>query len=177
MATVPSEITWVTGQVVTAAQLNSNLRDAVNFIIGPPMWVIRQTAAQSIADSAVTALTWDTEDLDRDGVHSTVTNTSRCTAQTQGWYDLKGQYGFASIAAAGVIRDGRFRINGVATDYWGVQVPTVANAAGQLTVVGDLFLNVSDYVEVYAQQFNGGSALNTAGPYGQLRFSGRWEST
>lgn len=177
MATVPVEITWTTGQVVTAAQLNTNIRDAINFILGPPMFVLRQTVAQSIADTTVTALTWDAEDLDRDNGHSTVTNTSRYTSQTTGWYDLHGQDGFASITSGGVIRDARFRVNAVATDLWGMQVPSVANAAGQFTISGWIFLNSGDFVEVYVQQFNGGAALNTAGPYGALKFGGRWESS
>ncbi len=177
MATVPVEKTFSAGSVLTAGQLNTNLRDGINYLIGPPLFVCRQTANQSIPDTTVTAETFDTNDKDSDNGHSTVTNPTRYTAATAGWWSLKGIYGYASIASAGVIRNARFRINGVATYYGGVVIGTVANGAGALGISADLFLNVADYVEIVVQQFNSGSALNTDSTYGQPRFSGLWIST
>jgi hypothetical protein len=174
MATVPAEITWVTGQVVTAAQLNANLRDAINFLIAPPLFVGRQTVAQSVNTAAWTALALDAEDKDSDGMHSTVTNTSRATAQTQGWYDLQYTGGFAADASTNTLRAVAYHVNG-------------ANRAGKTQTFNDgtdialtggasVFLNVGDYTEAAVFQ-NRGSALNTASQDGNPRFQVRWIST
>jgi hypothetical protein len=174
MATVPAEITWVVGQVVTAAQLNANLRDAINFLISPPLLVVRQTVAQSIATATWTGMTFDAEDKDSDGMHSTVTNTSRATAQTQGWYHLQETAGFAADATTNTLRGVAHHVNG-------------ANRAGKMQALNDntdialtsgaaVFLNVGDFAEAAAFQ-NRGSALNTASQDGNPRFQVRWVST
>ena len=50
----------------------------------------------SIPDSTVTALTFNSERWDTDSIHSTVSNTSRLTAQTASKYDIKGNIKWAS---------------------------------------------------------------------------------
>lgn len=177
MATVPAEITWTTGQVVTAAQLNTNMRDAVNFIIAPPLAVLRQTVAQSLTSAVYTALAMDTEDIDRDNAHSTVTNTSRYTAQTTGWYDHDGSY------AIGTNGTGRRAV------HWGVNATAVnggeavipATAAGGVSVAAPgkaIFLNVGDFSELFAYQDSGGPLNTAVSPASQMSSSSiRWRST
>jgi hypothetical protein len=172
MATVPVEITWVTGQVVTAAQLNSNLRDAVNFLIARPMFVGRQTVAQSIAATTWTAALWDTEDKNNDGMHSTSTNPSRATAQTAGWYTDHSNMDWAASATGqrliawtinGAGRAGKVHLNAAGT------FDTAENTSGMV------FLNVGDYFEVTIWQ-NSGGALNTSSTDGNPRVQILWES-
>jgi hypothetical protein len=76
MATLPSFRTWTAGEIVTAAYMNSNVRDAGNFFLSWPVFEGRQAVAQSFTSGAPTALLIDTEDIDTDNGHSTVTNTS-----------------------------------------------------------------------------------------------------
>lgn len=98
MTTVPSYTTFVAGSVLTAAQLNTNVRDAGNFWLARPLCLLRQTSIQSIANNAFTDILFDTEDIDRDGGHSTVTNTARYTSTTPGYLAFSGGVGFASNA-------------------------------------------------------------------------------
>lgn len=173
MATVPSEITWTTGQVVTAAQLNSNLRDAVNFIISPPLFVGRQTVTQSIANTTWTVVTWDTEDIDRDNGHSTVTNTSRYTAQTTGWYEISANVDWAASATGD--RAISWTING-ANRAGKVQLGATPSFDTAIHTAGVVFLNANDYVEIGVWQ-NSGGALSTGLTDGNPRVSVRWVST
>ena len=84
MATIPNPRTWGATEAVTAAKLNTDVRDGYNFLLATPRAVMRKTANQSIPNATLTAVTWDLEDVDTDGGHSNVTNNSRYTAQTAG---------------------------------------------------------------------------------------------
>jgi hypothetical protein len=162
VATVPVFRTWVAGEIVTAAFMNTNIRDAGNFFVAVPVAVLRQTVAQSFPNSTFTALLLDTEDIDRDGGHSTVTNTSRYTGQTPGWYTVQGSINWAASTAGQ--RTIVFRPNGgAATTYKNkVQIPmTTTVGSGSIVTVATFFMNgTTDYVEVVGWQ-NSGGALNT----------------
>jgi hypothetical protein len=163
VATVPVEMTAVAGAVLTAAQWNSNVRDAVNFLLSPPTCELRQTVAQSIANGGSgTAVNLDTEDIDNDGMHSTVTNTSRVTAQTAGRYQFGG--GVVYAANATNRRICWWALNGTAVT--GSEATTAGSAVaggstGPAARTKSVFLNVGDYVELVAFQDSGG-VLNTA---------------
>jgi hypothetical protein len=162
VATLPSFRTWTAGEVVTAAFFNSNVRDAGNFFLSWPVAELRQTVAQSLATGASTAVTMDTEDVDTDNGHSTVTNTSRYTGQTAGRFQCSGKVGFAANAAG--VRVVWLSKSGTAINGSGVEeiTNTVAAAVTLLpTATMTTFLNGStDYLEVFALQTSGG-ALNT----------------
>jgi hypothetical protein len=175
VATVPVQITWVTGSIVTAAQLNANVRDAVNFAISPPLFVGRQTIVQSVPNSFTTGLTLDVEDVDRDGGHSTVTNTSRYTSQTQGWYSGQASVIYDVLASAAFRLIG-WRINGAGAGFgWAGNVAT-ASTISHATTAGRFFLNVGDYVEPVL--FTGSGPINTqVTTWGNPRCSIEWVST
>lgn len=157
MATVPAPITFVASNVLSAAQLNTNVRDAVNFLIAPPAAVLRNSAAQSLTTATWTPLTWDTEDLDSDNAHSTVTNTARYTAVTAGWYLVTGNVEF--VANATGIRQARITDG---TTVFGGQNAVSASAGGTttLSVSAMVFLAAAAFVQFEAYQTSGG-ALNT----------------
>lgn len=166
MATVPTPATQVAGTVVPAATVNSQ-GNLANYLAGRtesggarrPLARLRQTVAQSIPASTFTAVTFDVEDVDYDNGHSVVTNTSRYTAQTAGWYDVDAMVAFASSATG--VRMATFFVNGVQGN--GCQLESGALAAfpwcGHLSFA--VFLNVNDYLELAVWQ-NTGGALNTA---------------
>lgn len=166
MATVPALRTWTAGEIVTAAMLNANVRDSINYLLAPPAAALRQTSAQSLGNAAWTALTFDTEDVDNDNAHSTSTNTSRYVAQTAGWHRVNG--GNVGFAANSTGRRGtRLAVNG--SELNGGQCVGYiagANAVVQAIVGRDVFLNVGDYLEVQAFQESGAN-LNTAVVGGQ----------
>jgi hypothetical protein len=175
VATVPSEMTFVAGEVLTAAQMNTNVRDAVNFIIAPPLAQLVQAVVQSVGDSAWTALTFTTETIDRDGGHSNVTNTPRYTAQTAGWYLMQGTVSWTANATGG--RQASFGVNGSSTLFSKVFQAGTAAFVGSVTTSGTTYLNVGDYAQLFSWQNSGGAnntVINTeSGPV----FTLRWVST
>lgn len=164
MATVPSARSWSANEDVTSTNMNSGIRDPINFLMEPPIAELRQTAAQSLTTSTWTSITFGVEDVDNDfastGGHSTVTNTSRYTAVYAGWYFLGGGVAFASNATG--IRATRWAINGSAVN--GSQCTDSPITGNPHNVPGRgkfVFLAVGDYVELQGFQSSGG-ALNTA---------------
>ncbi len=162
MTTLPVMRTWVAGELVTAAYMNSNVRDAGTFLLGRPAANLRQSVAQSVASSVYVPILWDTEDLDRDGGHSTVTNTSRYTAQTPGYYWVAWTLPFVLNGTGG--RGGRIRTNGTDTQANAVAAafgPTSTTVTIAVAASGIQYLNgTTDYVELCAFQ-SSGVALNT----------------
>ena len=178
MSTVPSQRTWVAGEVVTASELNANVRDAINFVITPPMAILRQTVAQTIAFNSWASITFDTEDLDRDNGHSTVTNTSRYTCQTQGYYLCSGMVAFASNATGRRLT--HWTVNGTALNASRSesQTITVTSATDAVNAVTrPIFMNVGDYLELQGWQDTGGNLNTSASGEETSAMFVRWTST
>jgi hypothetical protein len=141
--------------MVTAVMLNSNVRDAINFLItNRPRAVLRQTVTQSTTNGTWASITFDVEDLDNDGGHSTVTNNSRYTAQTAGWYEASGVICWAGNYSNQ--RQSRWTINGT--------VVNASHASSQVSAGGfpaypaatvHVYLNVGDYLELQGFQNEG----------------------
>lgn len=155
MATVPSPRTWTSSELVTAAKLNTDIRDAFNFLMAPPRCVLRKSGQQTISSGVLTAVTWDTELIDSDGGHSTVTNNSRYVAQTAGWYHLIASMVFYQPTdvgfyetffiknADGSTRQSRSDVHAMSTDI------VVVSTSGYMS------LAVNDYVEAHVYQSSG----------------------
>lgn len=176
MATVPSEITYTAGTVLTAAQLNTNLRDSVNFLLAPPACVLLQAVAQSIPNNTPTALTYDTELLDNDGMHSTTANTSRMTAQTGGWFMYGG--GVSQAASGTGFRLARWTLNGAVTNGSAHCVAGNANGPNGIparTMIS--YLNAGDYLELQYDQSSGGTVTLLVGAEEAASAWARWMST
>src|SRR6266496_1428791 len=128
---VPVLHTFVVGEVATASNIDNNTVTAVGFLLAPPRVQLRQTVVQSLANNTHPAITFDTEDIDSDNAHSTVTNTSRVTPVTTGWWRCSGAVGYAG------------------------------NALGIPAVTRDIFVNgTTDFIELFGFQ-DSGAALNT----------------
>ena len=74
---IPVEDTISVGGKITAAWANSDVRDAVNFLIAPPRVHAYASAAQTLASPTVTLITFDSEQYDTDTMHSTASNTGQ----------------------------------------------------------------------------------------------------
>ena len=160
MGTLPSFTTFSAGSILTAAQLNTNVRDAGNFFLSWPVFEGRQTVAQSIPNGTPTGVTYDTNDVDTDTGHSTVTNTTRYTGKTGGRFQLSGGIGFAANATGR--RAAQWYRNGSAVNAGSAMMPaTAANDCALAARTITVFLNgTTDYIELFAYQESGG-ALNT----------------
>jgi hypothetical protein len=179
VATIPVEITWVTAQLVTAAQMNSNIRDGVNFVLSTPVFEGRQTAAQPIATGTNVGITFDAEDIDTDNGHSTSVNTTRYVAQTAGRFRVGG--GVSWVANATGRRAAIWFVNSAATAGSEANMATAVNAQPCATPARSktLFMNIGDYVELAGLQDSGGS-LNTGSAVAgslQCNMSVQWIGT
>lgn len=174
---VPVLHTFVVGEVATASNINNNTVTAINFLLAPPLFIGRQTAAQSLTSSSATGINLDTEDIDTDNGHSTVTNTSRYVGQTPGYYLLIGTVDFA-VNASGA-RQSYIRLNGTGTEAGFADNPGGSSAASDtaLPTSAILFLNgTTDYAEIVGFQSSGG-ALNTGTPHGGSSLRALWVHT
>lgn len=122
------------------------------------------SAAQSIAASTATILTFDSEDHDTGTMHSTGANTGRITIPTggAGIYLVGAATKWGSIATAG---DASIyvRKNGTTAVITESNVgPTGASHRGSCHILGLISLSATDYIEVIATQTTVG-AVNAGG--------------
>lgn len=117
---------------------------------------VYNSAALSIPNGLVTALTFNSERYDTDNIHSTSSNTSRLTATTAGTYLIIANVSFASNTTGE--RVCRIRLNGTTTIGNVAAAPVTGDSTTQ-SVSTQYALAAGDYVEVEAFQTSGG-ALN-----------------
>src|SRR5258708_5416175 len=87
---------WNVGEIVTAAQLNTTLRDNMNFLYTPPAFRCYNSTDGNPSNDATTAHAFDSNRFDTDTMHSTVTNNTRGIAKTAGKYMFGGTVEFAA---------------------------------------------------------------------------------
>lgn len=148
MATVPNPRTWGTSEQVTAAKLNADIRDSFNFFKAPPLARLRKSGDQFINNNTATAVIWDFEMFDRDNGHSNLTNNSRYTAQTAGWYHLSANLQYENRVGMFVWSDAYFRKNGSTIQNRTISIANYPYFWLTHIFEGYMQLNVNDYVEV-----------------------------
>lgn len=156
--------TFTAGEVVTPANLNNNTVSAFGFTSAPPLCKLRQTVLQTSLSSWQSVL-WDTEDVDSDNGHSTVTNTSRYTAQTAGWYTMLSTIPMQPSSSSTVVLQTAFKLNGsTSSNMLGKAAAPCTSASQYGAHIGDCrFLNVGDYIEVGVYVTVGTVTLNCLG--------------
>jgi hypothetical protein len=161
--TVPVPVTEAPGNYDTAALFNAQVRDLNNFALSVPVFVGYATSVQSIpSGNVMTALNLDTELLDPDGGHSTVTNTSRYTPTVAGLYLVIGSVGWPANNTA----DRRLQIglNGGGIVGSGNSYDPTSGVTNGMQTISTVTCNGStDYIEVMAAQASGGALSTIAG--------------
>jgi hypothetical protein len=165
--TVPAIATEAPGNYETAALWNAQVGGIMQWLVGSgsnglPMFFGYQATAQSVASGTGGAvITIDTEIIDTDGGHSTVTNTSRYTCQVAGYYLIWGNVTWTTNATEERItwytKNGTTIVGGASVQANPVTSGHVSVIPGNLLVVP---LAVGDYVEMMGAQVSGG-ALTT----------------
>ena len=162
--TDPAGHVWVTGEVVTAANMNTYVRLNLEALRNAPACRVFNSSAISVATGALVLLTFNSERFDNDGIHSTTTNTGRLTCVTAGAYLITGAFSFAA-SAAGSQRSGLVRLNGV-TQIGNLDAQRNGASATSLTISTIYKLAVGDYVELGVFQDTGGSLnVNASGNF------------
>ena len=160
-SSVPSYPAIATGASLPAATVQS-FQDEITamvsaFVNGYARASAFNNTTQSLTDATATALTFNSEDFDVGGLHSTSSNTSRMTipASMGGVYLLIGGTGFAPNATG--FRQLDLKKNGT-TILASTTVPS--NTAGSPTGIFHLsfvaVLAAADYIELFATQNSGG---------------------
>ncbi|WP_367134410.1 MULTISPECIES: hypothetical protein [Streptomyces] len=154
--TPPTAATVAPGQFITGALWNAQVKGLNDFTTAPPVFSAYQTTAQSISNATFTSFTLDTEVVDSDGGHSTVTNTSRYTATVAGTYLVVGTAGWSGNATG--YRRCRITLNGGVVPGAAVGVDaTNAVLCGQCVSTVVVMNGTTDYVEVQGAQSSGGA--------------------
>lgn len=139
--------------------LNQHIKQAGGFVqTKAPQARVTKGSAQSINDSTLTALTFDTETFDVGGLHDNSTNNSRLTAPIAGKYRVSGTVDFAANATG--LRRARILKNGT-NSYADVIVNNNGSGAVQTRIPVTALVNLAaaEYVELQAEQRSTG-ALN-----------------
>lgn len=117
---------------------------------------------QSITNTTSTALTFDSENFDTNGYHSTSVNTSRITVPTTGYYQVS--YGVEFAANVAGRRYSWISRNGTSAERF-AEVIALATTGGATHAQSGgvlMYLTAGQYIELYVYQDSGG-ALNVDG--------------
>ncbi|CAB4168169.1 Bacteriophage lambda, Stf, side tail fibre-repeat-2 [uncultured Caudovirales phage] len=132
---------------------------------------LSNSASQSISNATQTTVTFDTEQWDTDGIHSTSSNTGRFTvpAGKGGKWRLSGTLNGDTSGtnwSLFIYVNGSYFITGFP------QFSQIANGGGtgMFTLSYELNLAAADYIELKAEQASGGAA-NIRGQYSRVFFS------
>jgi hypothetical protein len=132
--------TFTAGQVLTAAELNAGL----------PCCLISNSTSVSIASGSLTEITYDSDDNDNYGWHSTSLNTGRITP------DIPGIY-LAVFRCTTPIINGRLllllRKNG-SVELGRFDVTSTSNEGATVSRIMELN-GTTDYVNTYVEQTSG----------------------
>lgn len=119
---------------------------------------VNRTVAQSLTDNTLTTIAFDDELFDTDGMHDTVTNNSRITINTAGFYTV----GFVGVIAANSDysrTETYLRINGSTVIAFNLKDGTDLGSQSQTLAVSTVYeFVVGDYIEVRVLQDNSSSA-------------------
>lgn len=140
-----------TGTVAPAAW-GDVVRDDLEFLIDPPACSVFNSGNQSVPTATVTVLTANSEFFDNDGMHSTVTNNSRITAQTAGRYLTMSAVSFATGTGSRTVS---FLLNGSST-LNAILLPAVSGNVTRVVALRLITLAAGEYVETRVSQDSGG---------------------
>lgn len=149
MAAIPVYRTWVSGEVVTAAEMNANIRDAGNFQLAKPYVDVDASGNTTLGAGTAVLISFDTENEDNDSMHSTSTNPSRIIAQTAGLFTMHWFYRVTSVSGTQTLN---LRLNAAGSSTGGSSLTTTTYSGNNQIerVLRYRFQNVGDYVEMFA---------------------------
>jgi hypothetical protein len=153
-----AEATAVAGTALTAAFLNTNLRDNVQWLAtDSPCVRAYNSAAISIPTGADTLVTLNSERFDNAAMHSTSSNTSRLTVPTGGG----GKYLFGGVVDFGLNSIGgrgcHIKLNSATFIAKTVMQANADGGSSSSTVTSSYAMNAADYIDMFAYQGSGGN--------------------
>ena len=162
-------ITWVVGQVVTAATMNAQVSGNLAAVAsGWDRCQVTNSATQTVGTSA-TLLTWNVNNvITNAAMHSTSTNPSRLIAATAGTY----RYGIYLPWIPPASSTFQMRKNAAGSSTGGTLLMNWAlGSFGGFAGLDNIALAANDYVEFFATSYGTSSTLysSTTGLYADVR--------
>jgi hypothetical protein len=150
--------TYVAGQTLTAAQLNTQLRDNLLFVATAKAVSLERTSVLSVGHNSWTSVAWQVAEFETVEAWSASTNPDRITPQLAGYWLVTFKTWFAG--AAGGLRAGRVVLNGTTTLHSDKREASSAPHTLPSYTHGLVHLNgTTDYLTCQAYQ-DTGSALD-----------------
>lgn len=169
MGTVPDPQTWVDApnpaSIPTYTEFNREIFDTVNFLLNPPMVLLRQTTAQNQASDSHVIISWTTAIVDTDGIWSSGDPT-KLIPKTAGLY--KGWIGASWVPGCpvggerniGVMKNGTATSNYIKFRHQRAGTDTDGSKISKGFGFYCRFNGTTDYI-VMATYQNSGSGCNT----------------
>lgn len=174
--TAPAMPTEVPGNFNTAALFAATTGAVGNWQINPPRFKGYSATGQAFTSGTTfISVTLDSEYVDSDGGHSTVTNTSRYVCQVAGWYWCSGTMNFPTNPTGN--RSLQLAVNGTTYPGTTVLLPAPSGNAWIGVAGGLVQLALNDYLELQAWQNSGSSITTNAASGIQPTLSAIWISS
>ena len=163
-------VTWTTGGTVTAAALNAQLRDNLDYLYNTPQVAVRLTSTQSIPNATDTTVSWHEAVYEDPSTMWDIAAPTKIIIPRAGVYTIVFHVFWASSATPTDDRDIKFIVNTSETRI-SQSLPAAVEHASQLSIETGLALN--DELEIQVKQSTGG-ALNLQAT--RTRLTVRWQS-
>lgn len=134
---------------------------------------VDKSGVQSLANNTEVLITWDLENYDTDGFHSTVTNTGRMTIPSGkgGYYTVSGALAFDTDNTG--MRYAVIYKNGAVFEYLGGGRAATGSGVNAFATMSVTFSAVAgDYFEIYGFQNSGNSQNLSALSHFQISYLG-----
>lgn len=140
--------TWAIGDVLTAADMNTHVRDNMTIVGDKPKCILYRTANFTLTGGAAIAeVTWDAENVDDDpagAMHSG--SDAHITIQTDGYYLIGYQL---DLPIASNFYTSRLYLND--TTYYAADYTTTSSSVARLQAQAVLFASAGEQWSVWAQ--------------------------
>lgn len=166
---VPTPRTWADNDSLNTTNLNTGVRDPIQFAQNPSAAVAERSTTQSIPNAVGTAVSFDVEHFDNDAMFAPT--STQITVVEDGLYDLSGFVSWASNATG--YRSVQLALNG--TRIVGNLQSTHTGVAVGVSVACTRNLTAGDNITLVVDQ-NSGSALNVDTTLGRPQLSVRRSS-
>lgn len=173
MSTAPTFRTWVTGEVVTAAEMNANIRDAGQYLTGGsaaqrPTFVARQNAVTSMTNGVYTTMLHG--QVDRDTDSSYAPGSGQFFVNTAGLFLFVATFAFANNATGS--RGGRLLCNNGMQSVSAI-LAAAEDSLGHCTCAFLGIMGAGTHTMVAQGLQTSGGALNSSGN-NDSTFSAAW---
>jgi len=159
--------TWVAAAVLTAAQLNTDVRDNMLWLGTPKGWNIRRAATVSLTNSAFTGITFDTEVTDTDNFITAPSATVTIPTGLDGFYALS----FAGTTATTFSTGGILRFVTTASTMSNAATIDIPVTGAASNIDGSYILPLPATATITVSLFQASGAAVTLN---SCTFVGRW---